>query len=51
MRGLWEEADIAAARAAIGEEAVAAALAEGRAMTVDQALAYALDDSEGALRP
>ena len=51
MRGLWEEADIAAARAAIGDEAVAAALAEGRAMTVDQALAYALDDSEGALRP
>jgi predicted ATPase/class 3 adenylate cyclase len=45
MRGLWEEADIAAARAAIGDEAVAAALAEGRAMTVDQALAYALGDS------
>jgi predicted ATPase/class 3 adenylate cyclase len=45
MRGLWEEADIAAARAAMGDKAVAAALAEGRAMTVDQALAYALDNS------
>jgi tetratricopeptide (TPR) repeat protein len=45
MRGLWEEADIAAARAAMGDEAAAAALAEGRAMTVDQALAYALGHS------
>ena len=45
MRGLWEEADIDAARAAMGDEAVAAALAEGRVMTVDQALAYALGDS------
>jgi predicted ATPase/class 3 adenylate cyclase len=44
MRGLWEEADIAAARSAMGDEAVAAALAEGRAMTVDQVLAYALGD-------
>jgi hypothetical protein len=28
----------------MGDEAVAAALAEGRAMTIDRALAYALGD-------
>ncbi|HEY8556324.1 MAG TPA: hypothetical protein VIM97_03125, partial [Actinomycetes bacterium] len=44
MRGLWEEADLAAARSTMGDEAVAAALAEGRAMTIDRALAYALGD-------
>jgi tetratricopeptide (TPR) repeat protein len=35
--------DIAAARATLGEEAYAAAWAGGRAMTVHQAVAYALD--------
>jgi predicted ATPase/class 3 adenylate cyclase len=36
--------DVAVARAALGEEAFAAAWAEGRAMTVEQAIAYALDE-------
>jgi non-specific serine/threonine protein kinase len=35
--------DLAAARAQLGEEAFAAAWAEGRAMTMEQAIAYALE--------
>jgi hypothetical protein len=37
---------LAAARAQLAEAAFAAALAEGRAMSLDQALAYALADSD-----
>ena len=36
------ERDSAAVRAALGEEAFAVVWAEGRAMTLDQAVAYAL---------
>jgi predicted ATPase/DNA-binding SARP family transcriptional activator len=36
--------DVAAARAALGEEAFTAAWAEGRAMSLNQAIAYALAD-------
>jgi hypothetical protein len=35
---------VAAARRSLGEEAVAAAWAEGRAMTLEQAVAYALEE-------
>jgi tetratricopeptide (TPR) repeat protein len=45
---LWRDiADRAAAacRAALGEEAFAAAWAEGRAMTLEQAIAYALEEA------
>jgi hypothetical protein len=37
--------DLAAARAALGEAAFAAAWAEGAAMTLDEAIAYALSDA------
>jgi hypothetical protein len=37
---------MAAARAALGEEAFAAAWAEGQAMTLEEAVAYALENSE-----
>ena len=40
---LWEEAP-EAMRAALGKTAFAAAWAEGRAMTLEQAIAYALDE-------
>ena len=39
--GLYDR-NVATARAALGEAAFAAALAEGRAMTLEAALAYAL---------
>jgi hypothetical protein len=42
MRAEYER-NVAAARAQLGEEAFAAAWAAGRAMTVEQAIAYALD--------
>jgi hypothetical protein len=38
------EQDSAAARESLGESVFAAARAEGRAMTLDQAIAYALDE-------
>ena len=38
------ERDTAETRAALGEAAFAAAWAEGRAMTLEQAVAYALDE-------
>jgi len=44
-RATYERA-VAAARAQLGEEAFAAAWAEGRAMSLDQAIAYALDESD-----
>ena len=37
--------DVAAARAQLDEATFAAAWAEGRAMTMEQAMAYALEDS------
>jgi hypothetical protein len=40
-REVWER-DLGAARAALGEEAFAAAWAQGGAMTLEQAIAYAL---------
>jgi len=42
------ERDISAVRTQLGEEAFAPAWAEGRAMTLDQAIAYALEDDAGA---
>jgi hypothetical protein len=39
---------VAATRRSLGEEAFAAAWAEGRAMTLEQALAYALDEQPSA---
>ena len=42
------EAGLAAARAALGEEAFAKAWAEGQAMTLEQAVEYALEDKEEA---
>ena len=39
---------VAAARTELGEEAFAAAWAEGRAMSMQQAIAYALDESSSA---
>ena len=39
------ERTVAAARAALSEEVFAAAWAEGRAMTLDQAIAYALEET------
>jgi hypothetical protein len=41
----------AAARAALGEAAFAAALAEGRAMPLEQATAWALEEPRAAARP
>jgi hypothetical protein len=40
--------DIAAVRAALGESQFATAWAEGRAMTLEQAVAYALDEQPSA---
>jgi predicted ATPase len=40
------EHDVAAARAALGETAFAAAWAEGRAMTMDETVAYVLNEEE-----
>jgi hypothetical protein len=40
------EQDIAEARAAIGEEAFAAAWEQGRAMSLEQVVAYALEEDE-----
>ena len=40
--------DVAAARTQFGETAFAAAWAEGRAMTLEQAIAYALEDDTTA---
>jgi len=39
---------VAAARSGLGDDGFAAAWAEGRAMTPEQAVAYALDDATGA---
>ena len=41
------ERSVTAARAALSEEVFAAAWAEGRAMTLEQAVAYALEDTPG----
>jgi non-specific serine/threonine protein kinase len=41
------DAGLAAARAVLGEEAYAQAWAEGQAMTLEQAIAYALEEDEG----
>ena len=38
---------VAAVRVALGEAALAAAWAEGQAMTLEQAVAYALEDPPG----
>ena len=47
---VWEYAPyIEKARAALGDAAYDAALAEGRAMTVEQAVAYALGDHRDTL--
>jgi hypothetical protein len=46
-RATYERA-IALARARLGEEAFAAAWAEGRALSLEQALAEALDDAAEA---
>jgi hypothetical protein len=40
------ERNVAAARAALGKEAFVAAWAEGRAMTLEQAVAYALNEGK-----
>jgi non-specific serine/threonine protein kinase len=47
------EDDLAATQAALGEEAFARAWAEGRAMPLDEAVAYALEDlpQDGAAAP
>jgi ATP/maltotriose-dependent transcriptional regulator MalT len=45
------ERDLARARAALGEAGFAAAAAEGRAMTLEQAIAYALEGAQTAGRP
>jgi hypothetical protein len=39
---------VAAAQAGLGDEAFAAAWAEGRAMILEQAVAYALDEQPSA---
>ena len=49
-RRALHEQDIAAARAALGEDAFGAAWAEGRDMTLEEAVAYALGDEMEALR-
>jgi hypothetical protein len=51
-RSLYERA-IAAARAELGEEVFGTARAEGRAMTFEQAVAYALSEvgEPGSLKP
>ena len=41
----WEKR-LASCRAALGEAAFAEAEAQGRAMTMEQAIAYALEDQE-----
>jgi non-specific serine/threonine protein kinase len=42
----WYERTVAEGRAALGEAAFAAAWAEGRATTLDQAIAYALEETD-----
>ena len=42
------ERSMAAIRAALNEEAFAAAWAEGRAMSLEQAIAYALEETKDA---
>jgi hypothetical protein len=42
------EDDVASARAAVGDSAFAAAWAEGRELTLEQAVAYALEDPPAA---
>ena len=46
-RGVYE-GDVATARAQVDDATWDAAWAEGRAMTLEQAIAYALEDVEGA---
>ena len=41
------EQDVAAARAALGEDAWAAAFAAGRALSLEQAIAEALSEADG----
>jgi tetratricopeptide (TPR) repeat protein len=45
--GVARDRQIAAVRAALGDEVFAAAWAEGQAMTLEQAIAYAMDGVEG----
>jgi predicted ATPase/class 3 adenylate cyclase/DNA-binding XRE family transcriptional regulator len=42
----WFEDELAPCRAALGESEFAAAIEQGRAMTMEQAIAYALEDQE-----
>ena len=42
------DAGLSCARSTLGDEAFAAAWAEGRAMTLEQAVAYALDEQPSA---
>jgi hypothetical protein len=48
-RDRWED-DLAAVRATLGEAAFEVAWAEGRAMTLEQAIADALEDLDGSWR-
>ncbi|MBN1813052.1 MAG: tetratricopeptide repeat protein, partial [Anaerolineae bacterium] len=43
---VWHEQDVAVARAALGEPAFASTWAEGQAMTLEQATAYALEQMD-----
>ena len=43
---LVNEIDIAPCRAALGESEFAAAVEQGRALTIEQAVAYALEESD-----
>ena len=44
-RALYEVTTLTAVRAAQGEHGIAAAWAEGRSMSLEQAVAYALDET------
>ena len=46
-RSVWER-EVTVVRAALSQDAFAAAWAEGRAMTLEQAVAYALDEQPSA---